>query len=185
MSFVALACMLVAIDGDTLRCGAERIRLIGIDAPELPGHCAQGRDCAPGDPIAAQASLAALAKGSAEIERDGLDDYGRTLARLRVNGTELSCAQLKKGHAVYRSEWDPVGSVTLSCGTQVVQPAAASVRPVARRPDRQPVLSYGAFRNCAAARAAGAAPLYRGQPGYGAHMDGDGDGIACEPYRHR
>lgn len=43
----------------------------------------------------------------------------------------------------------------------------------------------GAFRNCAEARAAGAAPLRRGQPGYGAHMDGDGDGIACEPYRRR
>lgn len=38
------------------------------------------------------------------------------------------------------------------------------------------------YPNCRAARAAGAAPLYVGQPGYGAHMDGDGDGIACEPY---
>lgn len=45
--------------------------------------------------------------------------------------------------------------------------------------------SRGAFRNCAAAREAGAAPLYRGQPGYGAHMDRDGDGVACEPYRGR
>ncbi|ASP31770.1 hypothetical protein CHH26_12985 [Qipengyuania flava] len=41
------------------------------------------------------------------------------------------------------------------------------------------------YRNCREARAAGAAPLYRGQPGYGAHMDGDGDGVACEPYRKR
>lgn len=41
----------------------------------------------------------------------------------------------------------------------------------------------GAYRNCREARAAGAAPLYRGQPGYGAHMDGDNDGIACEPIR--
>lgn len=185
MSFVALTCLLVAIDGDTLRCGAERIRLIGIDAPELPGHCAQGRECAPGDPIAAQESLAALAKGSAEVERDGIDDYGRTLARVRVNGTELSCAQLKKGHAVYRSEWDPYGSVTVACGLQVVEQEVAPGRSVARRLDRQPAPTHGVFRNCAAARAAGAAPLYRGQPGYGAHMDGDGDGIACEPYRRR
>ncbi|MDD1451209.1 excalibur calcium-binding domain-containing protein [Sphingomonas sp. H160509] len=29
----------------------------------------------------------------------------------------------------------------------------------------------------------GAAPLHRGQPGYRAGMDGDGDGIACENYR--
>ncbi|MFC4594438.1 excalibur calcium-binding domain-containing protein [Sphingobium tyrosinilyticum] len=24
-----------------------------------------------------------------------------------------------------------------------------------------------------------------GQPGYGAHLDRDGDGVACEPYRGR
>ena len=40
-----------------------------------------------------------------------------------------------------------------------------------------------AFRNCAEARAAGAAPIYRGQPGYGNHLDRDGDGVACEPYK--
>ena len=40
-----------------------------------------------------------------------------------------------------------------------------------------------AFRNCAAARAAGAAPLRVGDPGYGRHLDRDGDGIACEPFR--
>lgn len=38
----------------------------------------------------------------------------------------------------------------------------------------------GAFPNCAAARAAGAAPLYAGQPGYSSKLDRDGDGVACE-----
>ena len=38
----------------------------------------------------------------------------------------------------------------------------------------------GAFRNCAAARAAGAAPVRRGDPGYGRHLDRDGDGVGCE-----
>ena len=36
------------------------------------------------------------------------------------------------------------------------------------------------YPNCAAARAAGAAPLYRGQPGYAPKLDRDGDGVACE-----
>ena len=36
------------------------------------------------------------------------------------------------------------------------------------------------YANCTAARAAGAAPLYVGEPGYRAKMDGDKDGIACE-----
>ena len=38
----------------------------------------------------------------------------------------------------------------------------------------------GSYRNCSEARAAGAAPLYRGQPGYCARLVRDGDGIACE-----
>lgn len=38
------------------------------------------------------------------------------------------------------------------------------------------------YRNCDAARAAGVAPIYRGAPGYRPEMDGDDDGIACEPY---
>lgn len=36
------------------------------------------------------------------------------------------------------------------------------------------------YANCAAVRAAGAAPLYRGQPGYRSGLDRDGDGVACE-----
>ena len=38
----------------------------------------------------------------------------------------------------------------------------------------------GAFVNCTAARNAGAAPVRRGQPGYGSHLDRDGDGVGCE-----
>ena len=43
----------------------------------------------------------------------------------------------------------------------------------------------GAYRNCSEARAAGAAPVRRGDPGYGPHLDRDNDGIGCEPYRAR
>lgn len=43
----------------------------------------------------------------------------------------------------------------------------------------------GAFANCTEARAAGAAPVHRGDPGYGRHLDRDNDGVGCEPYRGR
>ena len=36
------------------------------------------------------------------------------------------------------------------------------------------------YENCAAARAAGAAPVYRGEPGYARHLDRDDDGVGCE-----
>ena len=36
------------------------------------------------------------------------------------------------------------------------------------------------YRNCSAARAAGAAPVREGDPGYGGHLDRDNDGVGCE-----
>lgn len=36
------------------------------------------------------------------------------------------------------------------------------------------------FSNCSAARAAGAAPVRVGQPGYSRQLDRDGDGVGCE-----
>ncbi|WP_239566099.1 excalibur calcium-binding domain-containing protein [Paenibacillus sacheonensis] len=36
------------------------------------------------------------------------------------------------------------------------------------------------YDNCTAVIAAGAAPLYKGQPGYSSNLDRDGDGVACE-----
>lgn len=40
--------------------------------------------------------------------------------------------------------------------------------------------AIGPFQSCAAARAAGAAPVRRGDPGYSSDIDRDGDGVACE-----
>jgi endonuclease YncB( thermonuclease family) len=42
------------------------------------------------------------------------------------------------------------------------------------------ISSRQAYTSCAAARAAGAAPLRKGQAGYNPKLDGDGDGVACE-----
>jgi hypothetical protein len=36
------------------------------------------------------------------------------------------------------------------------------------------------YSNCSEARAAGAAPVRRGDPGYGGHLDADDDGVGCE-----
>ncbi|WP_328498838.1 excalibur calcium-binding domain-containing protein [Streptomyces sp. NBC_00414] len=36
------------------------------------------------------------------------------------------------------------------------------------------------YANCDAARAAGAAPVHLGEPGYARHLDRDGDGTGCD-----
>ncbi len=67
----------------------------------------------------------------------------------------------------------PVGSPSPQTAAPAPAPAAAVPRPVAAPSD----VSYA---NCTAVRAAGAAPIRLGQPGYSRKLDRDGDGIACE-----
>ena len=62
-------------------------------------------------------------------------------------------------------------------------PAPTLDDPPAPAPPRatgSPRAPSAGFPNCAAARAAGAAPLHRGDPGWSSRLDGDGDGTACE-----
>lgn len=57
-------------------------------------------------------------------------------------------------------------------------PAPQPTQEPAPQPAQQDANVY--YKNCAAVRAAGKAPLYQGQPGYSSKLDRDGDGIACE-----
>ncbi len=63
----------------------------------------------------------------------------------------------------------------------VVQQTVSAPRPIQPvvRP-RRPVVTPTPYANCTAARRAGAAPVLRGEPGYGRHLDRDNDGIGCE-----
>ena len=93
-------------DGDTIRCGKERIRLLGIDAPELPGHCPTYRRCVDGDGEASKSSLDEALVGPLSIQRVGTDDYGRTLAIMKGALGDLSCWQLAHRQAIYKMDWD-------------------------------------------------------------------------------
>jgi len=92
---------------------------------------------------------------------------------------------------VVPAEHDAMAQVLAGCGASTATPAAglaattpAAANTAAATTAAQAPASASAgdpyYKNCAAARAAGAAPLHRGQPGYREQMDGDGDGIACE-----
>jgi hypothetical protein len=75
-------------------------------------------------------------------------------------------------------------SLIATNGMPLGNPAPSELSPVAAVPaarsNRQHAEASVYFRNCSEARAAGAAPIYEGQPGYASHLDRDGDGIACE-----
>jgi micrococcal nuclease len=98
-----------AIDGDTIACtnSPVRIRLLGIDAPELPGHCQKPRVCTPGDGEASTRALAQLlAGGVVWVRPEAFDRFGRILARSTVDigaaKTDLSCAMIDAHAAVPR-----------------------------------------------------------------------------------
>lgn len=66
------------------------------------------------------------------------------------------------------------------------EPRPTPVRREYRRPaEPRALVSSGRsgsayYANCSAARAAGAAPVLRGEPGYSRKLDRDGDGVGCE-----
>ncbi|MGI8684881.1 MAG: excalibur calcium-binding domain-containing protein [Acidimicrobiales bacterium] len=66
------------------------------------------------------------------------------------------------------------GKVTRTSPTPTAT-AAPTARPGATTPP-----AGALYATCDAARAAGAAPLVLGDPGYTRQLDGDGDGVACD-----
>lgn len=52
--------------------------------------------------------------------------------------------------------------------------------PAPPAPTPEPTQAPVHFSSCKQAREAGAAPLYRGDPGYSSRLDRDNDGVACE-----
>ena len=81
----------------------------------------------------------------------------------------VGCCALITGFAVFKSDKLPAA----------FQSAVTASRNIGR--EHSP--AAGAFYpNCDAARVAGVAPIYAGEPGYREALDGDDDGIACEPY---
>jgi endonuclease YncB( thermonuclease family) len=110
----APVCIARVHDGDTVRlCSGERIRIEDIDAPELfrSERCSAGAarrlagsrnppwcDYTKGE--RARAALAAfLATGQPRITRFGTDSYGRTLARITVNGVDAGRYLMSRGLA--------------------------------------------------------------------------------------
>lgn len=100
-----------AVDGDTLSAQdqgkAQRIRLSGIDAPELSQTCrnAQGRSWSCG--MAARSHLAGLVgRGYVTCTRRGEDRYGRMLATCAATGVpDIGDAMVRAGYAVNYSRY--------------------------------------------------------------------------------
>jgi endonuclease YncB( thermonuclease family) len=91
-------------DGDSLTLSGERVRLLGIDAPELDQTCgrADGQLWTCG--AAARNRLAVLvAAGPTSCIRNGSDRYGRILATCSTAGNDLGAMMVAEGLALSSS----------------------------------------------------------------------------------
>jgi endonuclease YncB( thermonuclease family) len=201
----------VAVDGDTLDVEGMRVRLFGIDAPEARQSCErEGQSWHCGEEATALLR-ALLQRGAVSCQQQDVDAYGRSVAICSVGRIDLSEAMVRAGMAVPLTHFSEAyvsgaeaarnNHLGIWAGTfeepgtfrasqpqnsrgeniRLAQHDAAAHTPVLARSISPSVY----FRNCTAARTAGMAPLYRGEPGYRPQLDADNDGIACEPYRGR
>lgn len=95
--------VLAVLDGDTvsLFCpgrGLFRVRLLGLDAPEkFSPRCAAELVAAERATWALRGLL--LRAGSLGVTLKGEDRYGRRLARMTVDGTDVARLMIRAGHA--------------------------------------------------------------------------------------
>ena len=127
--------------------------------------------------------LIALGSMGGGASKSGSTSVAATVTKT-VTSTVLAPAETVLAQA-------PISTVTITEATPAPPPAAFVAPPVVEAP-QAPVPPYveapptveapasANYQNCSAARAAGAAPIYAGEPGYSSKLDGDGDGVACE-----
>lgn len=102
------------VDGDTIwisgdRRGekrGEKIRLLGIDTPEILGKCRAEKRLAK---LARSRLAEILGSGKLRVRRQGKDRFGRTLARVYAGGRSVGRIMVAEGFAVVwgngRPDW--------------------------------------------------------------------------------
>jgi endonuclease YncB( thermonuclease family) len=87
------------IDGDTLAIGEARIRLHGIDAPELAQTCTDSSGRAWTCGAWSKAVLKRLTSGAVNCVEKDVDRYGRSVAACFVDGADVNAAMVAQGAA--------------------------------------------------------------------------------------
>jgi len=88
------------VDGDSLTLNGERVRLLGIDAPELAQFCDRNSGRWACGRAATKALRAQINGGSVECEGQQFDKHNRVLATCYAGGIELNRWMVSEGWAV-------------------------------------------------------------------------------------
>ena len=98
---VSLSGQARVVDGDTFTLGSERVRMLGIDAPEGRQTCkdAGGGDYRCGE-VARDRLVGLIARRNVTCEVRDRDQYGRAVARCRVGDLDLGLEMVRGGWAL-------------------------------------------------------------------------------------
>lgn len=180
-------------DGDTISVQIEgkdsqRVRLLGIDAPERDQPYARE---------ARQALVKLVSGREVRLETEGADAYGRLLARIFVDGRDVNAELVRLGAAwVYRKYSDDAALLALEREARAAKrglwalPASERVPPWAwRHPDapsdadrkssKPAAFHCGSKTYCREMESCAEARFYLERCGL-TRIDGDGDGRPCE-----
>lgn len=172
------------IDGDTFELtDGRKVRVLGIDSCES--------DTPGGDLATAKARE--LLVGSVGLRAEpGVDEdgFGRLLRYVQTSSGDFGQAMVGYDHTgVYQGDNDASDGYLETLYAHDLDHAASppSGRECGSHPSPAPSppvdnddSGSAYYPSCKAARAAGAAPLYVGEPGYRGGLDRDKDGTACE-----
>ena len=127
-------------------------------------------DKAAADKVAAEAAAAtkAAADKAAAAKKAAADKAAAAKAASDKVAADQAAAQVAAQKVAAQK------AAAAAAAQQAAQQAAVKPAPAVQAP----AAVY--YQNCTAARAAGAAPIYSSAPGYGKHLDRDGDGIGCD-----
>ncbi|MDZ5782145.1 thermonuclease family protein [Marinococcus luteus] len=194
------------VDGDTIDVdyegGEERIRLILVDTPETKHP---QMDVQPFGPEATEFTTSVLEGEDVRLELgvEERDYYGRLLAYVFVDGENFNQQLIEEGLArvavyppntEYLDEFEAAEEEARSAGIGIWSLEDYVTDDGYEEQDDESQDSPGEsgssdsgessedvyYENCDAARDAGADPVREDDPGYGGHLDRDGDGVGCE-----
>lgn len=127
-------------------------------------------------------NLAMIESGQAIARYDSRDGYGRHTREDAYVAADAASQPFCSVPVVTTTTTTSVPAPAPPAGRPFVQqPPAVQQPPVVQAPPVvQPPPANVYYQNCDAVRAAGAAPIYPGDPGFQSKFDRDNDGVGCE-----
>jgi hypothetical protein len=156
----------------------------GDDAQHVWLSEAESRKVVEAREAKAKAAAAKIAADKAAAQKAAADKLAAQQAAAKAAADRLAAEkaaaqEAAAGKAAEKAAADQAAAAQAAADRAAQQAAAEQAAQQAAVP-AAPAPASVYYKNCTAARAAGAAPVYAGSPGYGSHLDRDGDGIGCE-----